>query len=67
MHFSVLDLTTDKMIDGYNTLFSGGASMNCTQDLDMDRRLGTWIQFVHYNLIRAGGGHQDYLIPPLFR
>jgi len=57
MHFSAPDLTAGKMIDGYNTFFSGGASMNCTQGLDMDKRLGTWIQFVHYNLILAGGGH----------
>ena len=66
MRFSASDLTAGKMIDGYNTFFSGSASTNCTRGLDMDRRLGTWIQFVHYNLIPAGGGHQDHLIPPSF-
>lgn len=52
MHFSASDLTAGKMIDGSNTFFFGGTSTNCTQGLDIDRRLGTWIQFVHYNLIQ---------------
>ena len=61
---SVIDMTGDTKIDGFNTLFSGSGDMSCGHGIDIDRE--DWER--GYGLIRldttpAGSSHPDHLIP----
>ena len=64
MPYSALNLTGGKKIDGCNTLFSGSVEMNWGHGLDIDRE--DWEQgygLFCFDLMPAGRGHPDHLIP----
>ncbi|XP_032230521.2 uncharacterized protein F54H12.2-like [Nematostella vectensis] len=61
--YSIIDLSSGKKIDGYNTLFSGSGEMNCGHGLDTDRE--EWengYAIMRLDLTPAGIGNPDHLI-----